>query len=251
MKLLGKLLESWKDEKEFENRLVSGVSDEEILGYIQVRNNKRLKKIIRRGLFRDELIPALVVSDNGTIFRYRFFQLPRSVKVNLLAAQLPFKKLKEWGLSGWMEQELVQYGLSQEIYAVLLSYENEELISAFAQLHGHSGFLKNYLLFSLPMVFSSLNWGDYYQYWEANVYNPPLSDFTAKEVVDEMVWPPELQMSVLQTGNLSLIDVWLTGGKLRDEVIQRLKKNNAAVDVQPYCCPEAEDEVKRLTCKSL
>lgn len=243
MKLFSRILESWKDEKEFEKRLEIGLSDKEISEYIQCGQNKRLKKIIQAGKLSDVFIPSLIASDNGKALWYYVYSKSVTNAGKAIIAAVPYKKLEEWGLSCWMDLELSTYSLSQEVYQVLMSCGNDFLIDAYRDLRRNAGILNYFLLPYMPM--SVLNWEDFNQLLSAEAYVEQVTSIDAKLAVEHMVWPTSLQLSLIKTGNVSLVDAWLGADKLRKQAMSRLDARGLPFEARPFLCEAARDEIKK------
>lgn len=247
MKLFSKVLESWKDEKAFEKRLAAGLAAMEINGYIKEKNNRRLKKIIRCGRFSDILMPELILSENGRILRYYVYSGRLTSYGKACLAHVARCKLVQWGLSDWLGNELMTYALSQDSYEALMSSGNEDLIAAYEELRHYADELNCYLMPYQDRLFpiSNVNWDDFSHTLSSGMCYPVCDSSEAKEAVENMVWPEELQLALAAVGNVSLIDAWLGIGLLRNRAIERLDKAGIAFEVKPYLCRAAEEEIKK------
>ena len=247
MKLFSKVLESWKDEKAFEKRLADGLAAMEISGYIKEKNNRRLKKIIRRGRFNDILMPELILSENGRILRYYVYSGRLTSYGKACLAHVARCKLVQWGLSDWLGNELTTYALSQDSYEALMSCGNEDLIAAYEELRHYADELNCYLVPYQDCLFpiSNVNWDDLSQTLSAGMCYTAYDSSKAKKAVENMVWPEELQLALVAVGNVSLTDAWLGISLLRNRAIERLDKAGIAFEAEPYLCQAAEEEIKK------
>lgn len=243
MKLFSRILESWKDEKEFEKRLENSLSDAEVVLYIKEKNNRRLKKIIRSGKPIDSWTTNMIVSENGKILKYYVYSGHLTNYAKSCLAHVSYNKLEEWGLSCWMDMELSTYGLSQEVYKVLMSCGNDFLIDAYRDLRHNAGILNYFLLPYVPL--NSWGWEDFNQLLSAEAYAEQISGADAKMAVEHMVWPEALQLSLVRIGNVALTDAWLGADNLRRQAMVRLEAKGLPFEAKPCLCAAAREEIKK------
>lgn len=128
-----------------------------------------------------------------------------------------------------------------------MSSGNEDLIAAYEELRHYADELNCYLVPYQDCLFpiSNVNWDDFSHTLSSGMCYPVCDSSEAKEAVENMVWPEELQLALAAVGNVSLIDAWLGIGLLRNRAIERLDKAGIAFEVKPYLCRAAEEEIKK------